>query len=129
MNRREFILSSAAGVVLPASSLSANATEGPKRALMKLGCQSGPSSDKRLQFFARHGIKNICAVAEFADKELGIPTVDELAQLKERAAKWDITIDMLMPPFLASTHIDRTERPPILPGQSPARDRDIERCQ
>src|ERR1051325_9503801 len=124
MNRREFILSSAAGVVLPASSLSANATEGPKRALMKLGCQSGPSSDKRLQFFARHGIKNICAVAEFADKELGIPTVGDMPQRKERPAKWYITIDMWMPPFLASTRIDRTARPAILLGQSPERDRD-----
>ena len=38
---------------------------------MKLGCQSGPTSDQRLQFFARHSIKNICAVPEFKDKELG----------------------------------------------------------
>ena len=75
---------------------------------MKLGCQSGPTSDKRLHFFARHSIKNICAVAEFADKELGYPTVDELVQLKERAAKWDISIDMLMPPFLASTRTSKT---------------------
>ncbi len=132
MNRRDFMFSTAAaaGAVFPASpSRSANAPEGRKRGLMKLGCQSGPTSDKRLQFFARHSIKNICAVAEFADKELGYPTVDELLQLKERAAKWDITIDMLMPPFLASTHIDRTERPAILLGQSPERDRDIERFQ
>ena len=48
---------------------------------MKLGCQSGPTSDTRLQFFARHSIKNICAVPEFKDKELGYPTVDELVQL------------------------------------------------
>src|SRR5947207_1570143 len=131
MDRRDFIFSTAVGAVLPASSapISAQSQGGRKRALMKLGCQSGPTSDQRLQFFARHSIKNICAVAEFADKELGYPTVDELVQLKERAAKWDITIDMLMPPFLASTHIDRTERPAILLGQSPERDRDIERFQ
>src|SRR6266516_6318296 len=131
MNRRDFIFSTAVGAVLPATSapLLANAPAGRKRALMKPGCQSGPTSDKRLQFFARHGIKNICTAAEFADKELGYPTVDELVQLKERAAKWDINIDMLTPPFLASTHIDRTERPAILLGQSPERDRDIERFQ
>src|ERR1043165_9731172 len=114
MKRRNFILSATAGAVLSASSsaLSAEATaqssSGRKRALMKLGCQSGPTSDQRLQFFARHGIKNICAVPEFADKQLGYPTVDELLQLKERAAKWEISIDTLMPPFLASTHVDRT---------------------
>ena len=131
MNRRDFIFSTAAGAVLPASSapLLADAPAGRKHAGMKLGCQSGPTSDQRLQFFARHSIKNICAVPECKDKDLGYPTIDELAQLKERAAKWDINIDMITPPFLASTHIDRTERPAILLGQSPERDRDIERFQ
>src|SRR6266850_1188270 len=128
MNRRDFIFSTGVGAVLPAtsSSLLAAAPAGRKRALMKLGCQSGPTSDQRLQFFARHSIKNIDGVPEFKDKELGYPTVDELAQLKERAARWDLSIDMITPPFLASTHIDRTERPAILLGQSPERDRDIE---
>ena len=95
---------------------------------MKLGCQSGPTSDKRLQFFARHSVKNVCGVPEDA-KELGYPTVEQLLQLKERAAKWDISIDMITPSFLASSHIDRAERPAILLGQSPERDRDIERFQ
>src|SRR5436190_3495035 len=115
MNRRHFVFSTTAAAVahLPASSLalSAQSPQGRKRALMKLGCQSGPTSDKRLQFFARHSIKNICAVPELKDKELGYPTVGELEQLKERAAKWDINIDLITPPFLASTQIDRTERP------------------
>jgi mannonate dehydratase len=116
---------------LPASAvrLSAGPARESKAALMKLGCQSGPTSDKRLQFFARHGIKNICGIAEFGDKQLGYPTVDELLRLKKRAAKWDVSIDMLMPPFLASTHIDRTERPAIMLAQSPERERDIERFQ
>src|SRR6185436_12844188 len=131
--RRNFIFSAAAaaGAILPASSaqLLAQSSEGRKRALMKLGCQSGPTSDTRLQFFARHSIKNICAVPEPKDKEPGYPTVAELLQLKDRAAKWGISIDAITPPFLASTHIDRTKRPAILLGQSPERDRDIERFQ
>src|SRR5439155_19008889 len=57
------------------------------------------------------------------------PTADELLQLKERAAKWDISIDAITPSFLASGHIDRTERPAIMLGQSPERDRDIESFQ
>ena len=131
MNRRDFIFSTAVGAVLPASysPISAQSQGRRKRALMKLGCQSGPTSDQRLQFFARHSIKNICAVPEFADKTLGYPTVDELVRLKERAAKWGISIDMVAPPFLASTDIDHTERPAILLGQSPERDRDVERFQ
>jgi mannonate dehydratase len=96
---------------------------------MKLGCQSGPTSDQRLQFFARHGVKNICGAPESRDKTAAIPSVDELMKLKERAAKWDISVDMLAPPFLASTHVDRTERPAIMLGQSPQRDRDIEDFQ
>src|SRR5262249_33843326 len=91
--------------------------------------QSGPTSDQRLQFFARHSVKNICAVPEISDKDLGYPTVDELMHLKERAAKWDISIDAIAPPFLASSHIDRTERPAIMLGQSPERERDVERFQ
>ena len=130
MNRRSFILSAAAGAVLADQQApSAEAGLGRKRALMKSGCQSGPTSDERLQFFARHGVKNICGVPEIKDKEAGYPTVDELLQLKERAAKQDISIDSLTPPFLASSHIDRTDRPAIMLGQSPERDRDIERFQ
>src|SRR5258705_4049900 len=131
MNRRDFIISTTAGaaLALPVASAVAQTPQGRKRALMKLGCQSGPTSDQRLQFFARHGVRNICGVPEIGDKELGYPTVDDLLQLKERAAKWDISIDMLPPPFLASSHIDRTERPAIMLGQSPERDRDIDRFQ
>jgi mannonate dehydratase len=135
MKRRNFILSAAAGAVLSGSSsaLSAESTAQPaagrKRALMKAGCQSGPTTDQRLQFFARHGLKNIDGVPESKDKSLGCPTVDELLNLKERAAKWGINIDMITPPFLASSHIDRTERPAILLGQSPERERDIESFQ
>jgi mannonate dehydratase len=36
---------------------------------------------------------------------------------------------MIAPPFLASSHVDRTEHPAIMLGQSPQRDRDIEQLQ
>ena len=130
MNRREFIVSTATGAVLSgSSSLSAQSAPGRKRALMKLGCQSGPTSDERLQFFARHSVRNISGVPQLKDKKRGYPTVDELVEIKERATKWGIHIDMITPPFLASSHIDRTERPAIMLGQNPERDRDIERFQ
>ena len=132
MNRRDFLFSTSAGAALASSSLPLAAQAPPAsrpRALMKLGCQSAPTSDQRLQFFARHGVKNICAVPSTNGDALRDPTVDELQRLKERAAKWDISIDMLTPSFLTSSHIDRAERPAILLGQSPERDRDIERFQ
>src|SRR5262245_47974301 len=104
MKRREFILSTAAGAVLSAATPlgSAEAAPGRKPVLMKLGCQSGPTSDQRLQFFARHGVRNICGAPEAIDGKRGAPSVEELSRLKERAAKWEINIDMLTPPFLAS---------------------------
>ena len=95
---------------------------------MKLGCQSGPTTDQRLQFFARHSLKHIDGVPE-ESKERGYATVEELTRLKERAAKWGISVEMITPSFLASTHVDRTERPAIVLGESPERDRDIERFQ
>lgn len=110
------------------SSAAVHAQENRKPVLMKLGCQSGPTSDKRLQFFARHGVKNICGVPR-GSRDRGYPSVDELLQLKERAAKWDVNIDMITPPFLASSHIDRTARPAIMLGKSPERDKEIEDFQ
>lgn len=122
MKRREFGALAAAGVLRPA----AQAAAAKPPILMKLGCQSGPSDDKRMQFFARHSVKNICGYAK-ESPERGYPTVEELNQLKDVAGKWGISIDMLAPSFLASSHIDRTKRPAIMLGESPERDRDIDR--
>jgi mannonate dehydratase len=126
MTRRSFVLSAAGGAVLAGDARAVDGALAGKRTLMKVGCQSGPTSYQRLQFFARHSVKNICGIPEIKAKD---PTLDELLQLKERAARWGISIDLLTPPFLASSHIDRTERPSIMLGQSPERDRDIESFQ
>src|SRR5687767_8804502 len=58
MNRRQILQTGAgalAGPFVPAAPAAAT----PKRALMKLGCQSGPTSEQRLQFFKRHSVNNI----------------------------------------------------------------------
>ena len=99
-----------------------------KRALMKLGCQSSPTDEKRLQFFKRHSVNNVCGYPE-ESKERGYPTVEELKRLRDRAAKHGVSVDLLAPSFLASSHIDRTARPAIMLAQSPERDRDIESVQ
>jgi mannonate dehydratase len=132
LKRREFISLAAAGAAgLGAVAAGPGAPAAPqerKRALMKLGCQSSPTSDKRLQFFARHGVKSICGYPPDPG-ERGFATVEELIQLRENAAKYDISVDMIAPSFLASSHIDRTERPAIMLAKSPERDRDIEHIQ
>ena len=95
---------------------------------MKLGCQSGPTTDKRLQFFKRHGVEKICGYPEDPDKK-GYFSVEDISRSWERCEKHKIALDCIAPPFLASSHIDRTERPAIMLGQSPERDRDIEHIQ
>src|SRR5690349_2392801 len=54
---------------------------------LKLGCQSGPSSDEHFAFFARYGVRNICAGAVRKDPARLFATVEELDQLQEMAAR------------------------------------------
>src|SRR3954447_2850443 len=57
MNRRQFISSSGAAGIASASA-SAQTKKGadtaPKRALMKLGCQSAPTNEAHVKYFARY---------------------------------------------------------------------------
>jgi mannonate dehydratase len=95
---------------------------------MKLGCQSGPTDEKRLQFFARHGVEGICGYPKDPEKK-GYYSVEDISRVKDLCDKYKIALDCIAPPFLASSHVDRTERPAIMLGQSPERDRDIEHVQ
>ena len=76
----------------------------------------------------RWGIKNVVATAQIADGRL-YATVEELKRLTDTADKYGMTVDVLNPPFLPSSHIDRERHPAIMLGQSPERDRDIEQVQ
>jgi mannonate dehydratase len=95
---------------------------------MKLGCQSGPTDDKRLQFFKRHSVNNICGYPKSQDPN-GPYTLEDLQRVKDLCEKHKVSLDMIAPPFLASSHIDRTPRPAIMLAESPARDRDIAEIQ
>lgn len=128
MNRRQFVSLTAAGLsgMLQGTTRLPAAESQPVR--MKLGCQSAPTTDRRLQFFKRHSVNNICG--NLPDPEnRGYFTVEELSRLRERCEKHGISLDMIEPPFLKSSHIDRTNRPAIMLGQSPERDRDIATIQ
>ena len=43
-------------------------------------------------------------------------TVDELKQLRELPEKHGVTVDLLTPPNLASSHIDRERNPGLMLG-------------
>ena len=131
LRRREFISMAAAGAAVtgrPIGAAGAGPTPQRKRALMKLGCQSSPTDAKRLQFFARHGVNNICG---YPDRAAGrdYSTVEELVQLKERAAKYGVSVDWSRRRSSRPATSTARERPAIMLGQSPERDRDIEQIQ
>jgi mannonate dehydratase len=99
------------------------ATGGPK-----VGCQEGPTTDEWLRFFARHGVRNICGVLPGKPDDAPF-SVDELSALRDRCHKQGISLDMMTEPNLRPTPIDQSRHPAILLGQSPERDRDIEKIQ
>jgi mannonate dehydratase len=64
----------------------------------------------------RWGIKNVVAGAQIGDGRL-YATVDELKRLTDLADKYGIAVDILNPPFLPSSHIDRERHPSIMLGR------------
>ena len=127
MKRRHF-LSTSTVAALAGPSLAPAQSKSGKRALMKLGCQSGPTNAKKLQFFKRHSVNNICGYPEGA-KDRVYHTVEELSRCKELCEKHGVSLDLIAPPFLASSHIDRTAHPAIMLAQSPEREREVEHVQ
>jgi mannonate dehydratase len=125
MNRRQFVSTSAGAAALAS-------TASPSRAFakssIKLGCQSAPTTDAHLKYFARYGITHICGYPEIAEGRL-YATVDELKRTRDLVNKNGIELETIAPPFLTSSHIDREKHPAIMLAQSPERDRDIESLQ
>jgi mannonate dehydratase len=128
MNRRKFFLSSGAGAAGLAGLTNSPVQAAPQRALMKLGCQSAPTNETHLQYFARYGVRDITGYPEIAGGRL-YATVEELKRLRELVEKNGITLEGIAPPFLTSSHIDKEKHPAIMLAQSPERDRDIESLQ
>jgi mannonate dehydratase len=119
--------SSAAAAALAGSGPAAASATTPRRALMKLGTETG-INDTRLTYLARFGVKNVCAGPKPPDGRL-YSTVDELKSMRDAADKYGISVDLLNPPFLSSNHVDTEKHAAIMLGQSPERDRDIESFQ
>ena len=158
MNRRHFLTSSTAAAAVSAADANRMNAAAPKRALMKLGATvmggpppewlrrgetppaapdgegprprrgGSPDPEQGFKSLGRWGIKNVVASAQISEGRL-YATVDELKRLTDMAGKYGITVDILDPPFLPSSHIDRERHPAIMLGQNPERDRDIEQVQ
>ena len=142
MNRRTFISSSgiaaaatvlwhgqtaAAGVAGQAPA-AGPARAGRKRALMKVGA-TARCDDASLDAILRYGVRNIVTFARIAEPGRLFATVEELKAQREIAERKGVTIDVMTPPNLGSSHIDRERNPAMMLGESPQRDRDIEAVQ
>jgi mannonate dehydratase len=135
LDRRQFFqLSGAAAVTLGSAAIASTpappaARPQPGGAGLKLGCQSGPSSEQHFAFFARYGVRNICASPSIADPDRVYATVAELGALQDMAARHGLSVDMTDSVLLNSTLVDVEKHPAIMLAQSPQRDRDIESFQ
>ena len=128
MNRRHFIAAGGAGALASQAPVPAQTESGQKPILMNLGCQSAPTNDTHLKYLARYGVRYISGYPEIAEGRL-YATVEELKRMRDLAERNGITIEGAVPPFLASSHIDRERHPAIMLADSPERDRDIEAFQ
>jgi mannonate dehydratase len=141
MDRRTFISQSGAGAAAAVAALTvgdlaaaageptAVQAQGRKRALMKAGATANAYEELSLQTILRYGVKSITASPRIADEGRLYATVDELKQMRALPDKLGVSIDLLTPPNLASSHIDRERNPGIMLGKSPERDREIEGVQ
>lgn len=140
MDRRKFIAGIGLGVATAGAAPALVRAREDARALpqdrwrtaprlkLKLGCQSGPATDEHFSFLARYGVTNICARAATSEGRIRA-TVAELLDLKARAERHGLSLDILDPLMLPSSHIDRERNPAIMLADSPQRDRDIEQFQ
>lgn len=128
MKRRTFFQSTIAASTLAGGPEPAAAAASGSPARMKLGCQSSPTDDKRLQFFKRHSVNNICGYPNAKNSDGPYP-LEDLQRLKDLCEKHKVGLDMIAPAFLASSHVDKTARPAIMLASSPERDRDIAEIQ
>jgi mannonate dehydratase len=142
MDRRKFMSQSGAGAAAAVAALAVGdlaaaaitepgsvQTPGRKRALMKAGATADAYDALSLQTVLRYGVKNIVATPRIAEEGRLYATVDELKKMRELPDQHGVSVDVLTPPNLASSHIDRERNPGIMLGKSPERDREIEGVQ
>ncbi|MEO1085669.1 MAG: twin-arginine translocation signal domain-containing protein [Acidobacteriota bacterium] len=134
MQRRKFLTATAATAALAACSTETATEAAPEKPTastkpvsLYVGTQRGPTNQHMLEYFKRHGVNHICGqLPRPPYPERGFYTVDELSAARELCEKNGVTLDMVAAPFLPSSHIDRENRPNIMLGKEPERQRDID---
>jgi mannonate dehydratase len=93
---------------------------------MVLGCQRGPTDDRMLAFFKRHGVEHINGAPASGEPAEGPWPADALPRLKERCEKAGVALDMIQFPFMSSSHVDRATRRAIMLGKDPERQQELD---
>jgi mannonate dehydratase len=119
-------LAAGAGVAAGAPAAEPGPAPRPVRGRLKLGCQRRPTTAEGVQVWQRFGVTHVCGGPEPKNPPRGYWTVEELSKVRDLCDRAGITLAMIWEPFLNSTHVDAADRPAIVLGKSPDRDRDIE---
>jgi mannonate dehydratase len=134
MQRRSFLALGAAAAAssaapAPAQTAGKNDPAGdykPGRAVMHVGCQRGPTTEKFLLYLKRNGVDHCCGYPESLPN--GGYNLDSMKRLVDMGQKAGVSVDMIQLP-LPSSYITRSPSKNIMMGKSPERDREIEICQ
>ena len=110
-----------------AADASSPSDEVKKPVLMKVGSQRGGTSQRNLEYLARHGVYNMDAGSPKKIKGVGWDLEDSIAK-REACEHYGISLDAYHLP-LSSAGIKRVSMPNIMLGKSPERDKEIEMIQ
>jgi mannonate dehydratase len=92
---------------------------------LHVGSQRRAESVTAAQYLVRHGVKHwVPSPRPSGGRTYWVPS--DLYPVLDFAAQNGLKVEMVALPLLGSTNIDREQRPAIMLGQSPQRDRDIE---
>jgi mannonate dehydratase len=126
MKRRSFLSAASAAAVASTTSLTAGVASAANNNAVRMvvGCQRGPTDDRMLAFFKRHGVEHICGHPPALSSGQAWK-LENLQRLREKVESHGIRL-MMAEPGLSSRYIAKAERPAIMMGKSPERDRDID---
>src|SRR5580658_8194914 len=131
MKRRDFLSASASAAAAAALPHHITAAQSAKQAVakpsdIKLGHEYRSLDDDVLKSLVNYSVTNVGGPPVIADKDRLYATVEELEKARDACTKNGLSYDLVTPPILASSHIDREKHPAIMLAQSPERDRDID---
>src|SRR5438105_1543685 len=104
MKRRNFLggLTAAVSAAGSGRALAADVNRGQtasrRRLAMHVGCQNGPTTPQKLDYFKRHGVEHICGHPPDPGAR-GYWSVEDLKRTKDLCQQHGVSLDMVALPF------------------------------